>query len=373
MSLELHGLNPAAKASPETDREAAAAPRVRPESSSPATAGRDAAELRAALAAAPWRFDFFQALRRIQCVYRDRPRLGRSTRASEDPIRLGQQPSLKFPPTSLAAYRLGEAGRPDRLSTYFFGLFGPNGPLPIHLTEYALERRRDVQDVTFARFADLFHHRLHCLFFRAWADAQPTVSFDRPESDRFAAYVGSLFGMGTPELRHRDAMPDLTKLHFAGLLAARTRHPEGLVRILTTFFQVPVRLRQFVGHWRRLPVEYQCRLGGGVRTGRLGQSATIGTRVWDCQSRFGLTIGPVSLKTYLKFLPGGSSLDQLVAIVRNTAGDELAWDLRLVLKQDEVPAARLDGTSGLGRTSWLLGQPAPHDADDFVFLPQEAA
>ena len=45
-----------------------------------------------------------------------------------------------------------------------FGLLGPNGPLPLHLTEYVRERLRHHADPTFARFLDLFHHRF-ALFF----------------------------------------------------------------------------------------------------------------------------------------------------------------------------------------------------------------
>ena len=37
--------------------------------------------------------------------------------------------------------------------------------------------------------------------------SRPTVSFDRPEEDRFAAYVGALIGLGMDSLRERDAMP----------------------------------------------------------------------------------------------------------------------------------------------------------------------
>ena len=48
---------------------------------------------------------------------------------------------------------------------------------------------RNAGDPTFAVFADLFHHRMLSFFYRAWAQAQPTVSFDRPEADRFGAYV----------------------------------------------------------------------------------------------------------------------------------------------------------------------------------------
>src|SRR6478609_2460492 len=72
-----------------------------------------------------------------------------------------------------------------RLYVTFGGMFGPQGPLPLHLTEYARDRIINSADPTFARFLDIFHHRMLSLVYRAWADAQPTVQFDRPESDRF--------------------------------------------------------------------------------------------------------------------------------------------------------------------------------------------
>ena len=62
-------------------------------------------------------------------------------------------------------------------------------------------------------------------------------------------------------LRDRDAMPDLTKLHFAGLFAAQTRNAEGLGQILSEFFSVPVKVESLVGAWLTLPDSDYTRLG----------------------------------------------------------------------------------------------------------------
>ncbi|HYQ92212.1 MAG TPA: type VI secretion system baseplate subunit TssG, partial [Candidatus Competibacteraceae bacterium] len=238
-----------------------------------------------ALRREPWAFDFFQALRRLECLHADKPRLGASRRPADDPLRLAQQPSLDFAPSTLAAFepegKSNPAGAvPPRLEVFFFGLFGPNGPLPLHLTDYVRDRLRNAHDPTLARFADLFHHRLLSLFYRAWADARPTVSFDRPDSDRFAAYVGSLFGLGMASLRNLDAMPDRAKLHYAGLLSGQTRHADGLRAILADFFTLPVEIGSFIGHWLTLPDSSRCRLGEASATGALGVTAVIGERVW---------------------------------------------------------------------------------------------
>ena len=95
---------------------------------------------------APYKFDFYQALRRFECAYADKPRLGQSQRPVDDPLRLGQEPSLGFAPASLAAFTPGQGGLPGRLNVNFFGLLGPNGPLPLHLTEHARDRLRNIHD-----------------------------------------------------------------------------------------------------------------------------------------------------------------------------------------------------------------------------------
>ena len=320
-----------------------------------------------ALEKEPYSYDFFQAVRQLECVYRDKPRTGRSARPVEDPIRLGQDPSLAFAPSTLSSFRPGKGGRPPRLGGLFFGLFGPNGPLPTHLTEYAYDRLRNSRDPTFARFADLFHHRMLGLFYRAWANARPAVSFDRPEADWFGDYLASLFGLGQVALRDRDAMPDLAKLHYAGLLACQTRHPDGLRQMIAGFFKLPARIVEFVGAWMDLPEDGRCRLGETPETGTLGLTAIAGARVWGCQQKFRIVLGAMDFAAYRRLLPGGESLERLVAMVRNYTGDEMAWEVNMVLERDQVPALKLGDGGRLGWTTWLGDRRAPEDADDLVF------
>ncbi len=165
-----------------------------------------------ALEAAPHRFNFFQAMRLIEAANPHLDRIGKAQKPGGEPVRLGQEPSLAFAPSMLAAFRPGEEDAPDYLSGFFFGMFGPNGPLPLHLTEYARDRERLSHDPTFRAFADVFHHRMMSLFYRAWAEVQPTVQLDRPEEDQFAKYVGATFGMGQQALTNRDALDDHAKL-----------------------------------------------------------------------------------------------------------------------------------------------------------------
>ena len=141
------------------------------------------------LARAPEQFDFFQVMRRLEHLYcdsPDRPRFGAALRPVDEPIRLGQDPSLAFASRTLNGVQPSRTGAPPRLTQNFFGLMGPNGPLPMHLTEYARDRLRNTpSDPTMTHFLDIFHHRLLMFFYRAWASTEPTASHDRPETDRF--------------------------------------------------------------------------------------------------------------------------------------------------------------------------------------------
>jgi type VI secretion system protein ImpH len=316
----------------------------------------------------PFRFGFFQALRYVEAACPEKPRIGSSTKPADDPIRIGQKPSMAFAPSTLSAFDRSSSSGVPRLEVSFLGLLGPNGPLPLHLTEYARQRLRS-HDPTLARFLDVFHHRMLCFFYRAWASAEPTVQHDRPETDRFACYVGSLFGLGMESLRNRDKAPDLIKLHFAGHLSCQTRYAQGLRDMISTYFRVPGEIREFIGQWLDLPDTYLLRLGESPSTGRLGISTTIGARVWDCQQKFRIVLGPIDFSQFQRLLPGGDSLLRLTAIVRNYVGDQLGWDLQLILKKEEVPELRLGFVGNLGWSSWLLSEPLQEDVDDLILDP----
>ncbi|MEO5987455.1 MAG: type VI secretion system baseplate subunit TssG [Candidatus Eisenbacteria bacterium] len=330
-----------------------------------------AAALFESLTLAPYSFHLYVAMRKLEAAFPDKPRFGRSQRLKDDPVRFGQEPSLAFAPSTLASFQPPTATRPPRLDTFFFGLFGPNGPLPLHLTEYARDRERNSRDLTLRRFADLFHHRMLQLFYRAWADAQPTVQYDRPMDDRFGRYVGSLCGYGLDTLRDRDTLPDHARLHWAGLLAGPTRSAEGLERLLAGFFRMPVRVETFAGHWIHLPEPMLSRLGGAQCA--LGSSATLGTAVWDVAGKFRLVFGPCGYADFSRLLPGTSSLERLKSVVRSWVGDAMWWDVNVILKQAEVPGTKLDARSGLGWNTWLLSGAAKHDAADYILDPVRLA
>lgn len=314
--------------------------------------------LAASMAAAPWNYDFFQALRLIECESAPLPRLGHSLRLADDPLRLGQKPDCSFAPSTLAGLEPGSNGGPPRVEQFFFGLVGPNGPLPLHLTEYARERQRNQGDATFKRFMDVFHHRLLTLFYRAWAEARPAVSHDRPDDDYFAERLASLSGRGMPALHGHAPLEDSARYHYSGHLAAQTRYPDGLKAILGEYFQLPVRIEEYIGQWLELPA--RSRLGRAASG--LGVDLCLGSHVWDRQHKFRILLGPLDLQQYHRLLPDGEHFKRLAAWVHEYFGEELDWDLNLILKRSEVPPLGLQGNARLGFDSWL-GSPQVDPAD----------
>ena len=320
------------------------------------------------LAKNPFAFDFYRAVRLLEARHPGFPRIGHSVSPSQDPIRFGQKPSLTFAPSTLDSFVLNGDRAAPRLFTNFFGVFGPNGPLPLHLTEYAYERDRHFDDRTLMAFANLFHHRFFSFFYRAWAASQKTVDLDRSDDRRYSIYIGSLFGIGMDSLQTRDAVPDSAKLYYSGRLSCQTRNAEGLEAILQDYFHLRTEVQTFFGRWLDLPADSACELGDSPESGSLGLTTVVGSRIWDCQLSFRIRMGPMKFGDYERMLPNGDSFKRLRHWVRNYLGDQLLWDAQLVLLAGEVPSISLGQTGRLGWTTWLKTAPLGCDPDDLVIV-----
>jgi type VI secretion system protein ImpH len=333
----------------------------------------------------PFAFDFFRAIRLLEAQHTALPRVGTSHDPRQDPIRFGQTPSLAFAPSALEAFRRSQGGRPGKMLVRFFGLFGPNGPLPIHITEYAHERQLQAHDNTFVEFCNVFHHRLLSLFYRTWAVNQKSVDFDRAAritersavaenwaGPRFPLYIGSFFGFGMSSVRARDEISDWAKLFYSGRLTCQTRNAEGLGAIVEDYFRIQTQIQTFMGQWLDLPPPSICKIGDSPASGSLGVTTIVGSRFWDCQLKFRIRLGPMSFSDLQRMLPIGNSFRRLKCWVMNYVGEEFFWDLQLVLKAGEVPQISLGQAGLLGWTSWLKSIPFTRDAEDVVLNPMAA-
>ena len=343
---------------------------------SPAPAQRTGpAELLRQWAPRAWAYDYFAALRRLECAAPGAPRWGRALRPGAEAVRVGQEPSLSFAPAGFSRFEAAGEHSPPRLRQHHFSYIGPNGPLPIHLSEFIRERALNYGDPTWLAFLDTFLHRFALQFYRAWAQARPVAGMDRPGEDAFRRHVGAFVGMGGAARQGRDEVHDDARLHFSGWLARRVHNAEGVEAVLGAYFGVPVRLERWVGHWMRPPPAELSRIGGGnanAAARALGGGAMLGSQVWDRQHKVRLHLGPLSYAQYGQFLPIGSARPVLARWMQQLLGDELEWDAELVLRKDEVPPTRLGtaeaghGGNGarLGWHSWLGERRRTRDARD---------
>lgn len=343
--------------------------------------------------------DYFWCLRVVQAAQASQKKIGASVKLAEDYIRLRQEADFGFASSTLRSFTPAVGTAPAQMSVNFLGLLGPNGALPIHITDYILarDREQDVEGgnakksfspgaeatadpakksgvknsgVALSRFLDLFHHRCLSLFFRAWAVHQKTVDLDRADRPgdprRFANYFASFIGLGMPALRDRDAVPDMAKLYFSGRLAGPTRNAEGLAAILAEYFGVRAEIEDFAGHWVTIPETEALRLGASPATGTLGSTAIVGSRIYQYQTKFRIRLGPMRLADLRRLLPCERAWPQLKAWVWNYIGKELLWDAQYILLAREVPQTQLGAGSLLGWTTWITTRTPDRDAEDVV-------
>ncbi|PBB23646.1 MULTISPECIES: type VI secretion system baseplate subunit TssG [unclassified Mesorhizobium] len=311
-------------------------------------------------------FDFFELLRRLE----QRGGLfGQSGTADREPARLGQHVRLSF--SARDVVKLQDVGDKAhaRVTVANLGLLGPEGPMPLHLTRWVLDRlsqrwftgadAEQTSDTTFVDFVNILQHRMMALYYRAWADAHPAVQVERSVGGRVRAMLEAMSGIGFPGTQ--DPELDTVRLRQAGSLANQIDGAERLTLFLATAFKVQVQIKEFVAAWITIPEALQTRLGK-AHAG-LGRGATIGPRVFSRQSRIELRIGPLSLDDFRSFLPGERRLGLFRKAVRDMIGETLDVDLRIVLARDAVPSPRV-GTVQLGRTAWLARPAEKGDADD---------
>ena len=297
----------------------------------------------------PWRFDYFAVLRQLERMFPDRPRIGDSASRRDEFIQLGQDPFMDFPASNLARV-VAEENKPLQVIVKYLGLLGPQGALPLSTTEetyhYMLAR-----DDAFPRFLDIFNHRFIQLFFRVWADARPIVQHDRPDADRFVAYIGSAIGVGSKPYQKLDSVPDEAKLGFAGLLGAQARSASRLTGAICGLFKVKAEVEEFIGS--RLVIEAYEWTILGKRYNMLGEDALLGRTVFSVQDKIRVRIFTKNLAQYIRFLPTGDLCEPLADLVFFYNGEQLEWDVELAIPAGAAEPIRLGKFGQLGWTSWM--------------------
>lgn len=339
------------------------------------------------LLAGPQRFEFFQALRILERLF---IRQGDpSGEVVPRRLRFGSSMSLGFPASqieSVQAYSgdgialdrdaavehavtMEELGR-VHLTPAFMGMLGAHGVLPLHYTEALAERETYQRDRTARAFLDIFGNRAVAQHYAAWKKYRPGLQYELDGEERFLPLVLALAGMGGKGLRGRmrgsgeGDVFDHAVAHYAGAIRQRPLSAMMLQRILADYFNVPMRVEQFVGAWYAVPEAQQTRLGVG--NAALGSTALAGSRVWQRDLKMRLWVGPLERVQFDDFLPGRGAARALAKWLTLLTGSTLEYEVCLSLKPDHLGGIALaaDGGCQLGFDSYLCSRPPPAPRSD---------
>ncbi|MEZ4217971.1 MAG: type VI secretion system baseplate subunit TssG [Myxococcota bacterium] len=313
--------------------------------------------------------EFFQLVRRLQRERPARRAVGHASEPADEAVRFASATDLAFAARDVQRVEVADDG-PVRVEVGFLGVASPHsfGSLPAPYVE-EVHRRASARSTALRDFLDVFNHRLVSLFYRAWERSRIDVAHERAPDNAFRAVLRAVLGLEGPGLAERVPVDDRELLGRAGLLAMRPAPAAALEGALASLFDLDVEVVPFSPCWFEIDPEDRARLG--VANATLGSDAALGSSVCLVDARFRIRIGPMDWERYRSLLPGSEGFTALVSVVRLAVGNELDFDVCLVLDGASVPPLVLRGRGEqaprLGHATWLRREPAAEPVDQAIF------
>jgi type VI secretion system protein ImpH len=271
-----------------------------------------------------------------------------------DQVEFQANPSLGFPGSDIDRVQFFEEHGELRARMRFnlIGLFGASSPLPAFYGEQALG---DTEEGNPTRhFLDLFHHRLQRLMLPIWRKYRYNASFQSGARDEFSEQLFSLVGLGGARIRESQDLNWKRLLPYLGLLSLRAHSAALVESVLRYYFKhEELLIEQCIERQVQVLDEQQNRLGEA--NSALGEDLVLGETVRDRSGKFRIHINQLDWQRFHEFLPIGEGYQPLCALVRFTLRDPLDYDVRLVLRREEIRELCIgeENACRLGWTSWL--------------------
>ncbi|MDC0662899.1 type VI secretion system baseplate subunit TssG [Marinobacter sp. SS21] len=314
-------------------------------------AASDVAELQPVLGNAR-RYSFFQLVDLIHRHHGDDLERALDLQPSQERIRFSASAGLGFPGSDVVSALSPEHEHaPYQMEVSFLGLHGSQSPLPgYYLEDLAWESGQ--QTGIRRHFLDFFNHRLLTLFHRSWRKYRYYVRFQSGASDGFSELVFALVGLGDRRLRGETPINWSKMLAYAGLMAGRSRSPEVVSGIVAHCFDLErVEIEQWVLRKVDIPQDQQTRLGASNAV--LGESTLVGGSIQDRSGKFVLRLRDLSKERFADFLPNGRDHLRLVKLVEFATRDQLAYDLELMIRPQDIRPLKLGQDVRLGWNSFV--------------------
>ncbi len=285
------------------------------------------------------RFEFFQALRLFENLWRDRGMVGRGL---DRWVRLRPAPEITFPASDIRRVGYRDDGAVE-IEANFMGLYGVDAPVPLYLVD--MVALGDEPAHRLRAFMDIFNHRLYALFYLAWKKYRAVVQLEQSNSV-FRKYVGYTSGM--------TADDSFIDLRYAGSIAMRGCSASTIAATASNLLGgVPVEVRQFEACWVPLAEPFALSSPDG-QSAALGESIVLGDEVLDLSSKIAVEVGPVAPTFAMQMLPGTRTGRAIVALLDRMLGPTGAFDIRIKIDSGtrNLPALGSD-TIVLGWSAWI--------------------
>lgn len=321
------------------------------------------------LARAP-QMSFMQLCRLLEARAPDGAGFGMRDTAEQEPVRFGSWRGVGFPAGEVATVEYDDTDDkytdpvPPVVRTTFMGLYGVDAAMPSHLIDDFVLREEGHEVAE--RFLDQYDHRLVTFLYRAWKKYRYPESFLPGGRDAHSRNLLALVGFGWGDKPKRAGLPDCRMLALLGLLAQKTRTPEGLAGVIA--LAVPgaqVRVDEFfpamTGTGQPRPLTSQPAASGNGGHRGLGGGYVLGRRIaWRGRAAC-VTLRPDNAAQAHDLLPGAWLHRELIAFVALYVGHKADVHLRMEVSSRIAPlpvigTAFEDTAPRLGWTTVLPAQ-----------------
>lgn len=285
----------------------------------------------------PQQFNFFQAVRLLHSYLN----------FTQKKIFFESDPSLRFPVSAISKIQIN---RRINISVTFPGLFGASGFLPHHYTELLIQRIQ-LKDFALKNFLDIFNHRMISLFYQSH---EKYHFYLNPKN--ITHIITCLTGVSKTIFEKNSSLAKENFLFYAAYFSHSKRSAKNLENMLADFFEISVAITPFQGKWISLSPSQWSRLSEKSNSwNQLGRNTVIGQKIWDEQSHFKITLGPLALHQFNNFLPHNIFWCKLIELTRRYISASLTFDIQLILNAGEIPDYQLNSANHttLGRNLWL--------------------
>jgi len=333
----------------------------------------------------PYRFEYCQSVRLLEIWFKQEGVSNQN--AVTDVLRFKNSLSLSFPASELESLqtdtKTDATTAEDIMALFkskqtnyveitpaFMGMLGVNGALPLHYTERIALNLQTNRNNGPRAFLDIFSNRSLGLFYDAWGKYKLELKYEKTRKDNFLPLLLSIAGVGQTALKNRlkdenGGVLDESVAYFASALRHKPVSAAMMQKVISAYFQAPMKIEQFVGGWYKLPPDQQTQLGseGAV----LGFGSVIGDRIWQRDLCMKINIGPLPYAKFEKFLPGKIAAQSLKKVLTMFTGVTIEYEVQLILRKEDVKPSELskEGSEvSLGWNSFLTTQQACEDSSE---------